>query len=173
MSCCPVNLFEFAWEKFHEHFSTSAIFSAEWEWINKTERCFVLITHLFSILATTLQINLMNNKYKAQTLTKNPIRNWLCLALASHAWNMSCSFSQSPRSIESRCMVMSSNFTIHYLWTCNILFSWILAKTINIPWSLCLLYQHCMVVHHKWMTIWCWATANQPMIRALSGNSDL
>ena len=68
---------------------------------------------------------------------------------------------------------MSSKFTMHYLWKCNIRFSWILAKTVNITWSLYLLYRHCMVVHHKWMKIWYWATANQQMIRALSGDLDI
>ena len=45
----------------------------------------------------------MNNKYNAQTLTRNP--TWRCQVLAFRALNMSCSFDQSARSIESRCVV--------------------------------------------------------------------
>ena len=48
----------------------------------------------------------MNNKFKAQTLTGNPKWNYRCQLLASRALNMSCSFSQSVRSIESRCVVI-------------------------------------------------------------------
>ena len=48
---------------------------------------------------------LMNNKFKAQTLTGNPTGNYRCQLFASHALNMSCYFSQSARSIESRCVV--------------------------------------------------------------------
>ena len=48
---------------------------------------------------------LMNNKFKAQTLTGDPTGNYRCQLLASRALNMSCYFSQSARSIESRCVV--------------------------------------------------------------------
>ena len=48
---------------------------------------------------------LMNNKFKAQTLTGNPTGNYRCQLFASRALNMSCYFSQSARSIESRCVV--------------------------------------------------------------------
>ena len=49
---------------------------------------------------------LINNKFKAQTLTWNPTGNYRYHLLASRASNMSCRFSQSARSIESRCVVM-------------------------------------------------------------------
>ena len=49
---------------------------------------------------------LINNKFKAQTLTGNPTGNYRCQLFASRALNMSCYFSQSARSIESRCVVM-------------------------------------------------------------------
>ena len=52
---------------------------------------------------------LMNNKFKAQTLTGNPTGNYRCQLFASRALNMSCYFSQSARSIESRCVVKVMN----------------------------------------------------------------
>ena len=52
---------------------------------------------------------LMNTKFKAQSLTGNPTGNYRCQIVASRALNMSCSFSQSARSIESRCVVMWTN----------------------------------------------------------------
>ena len=48
----------------------------------------------------------MNNKFKAHTRTKNPTGNLRYYVLALGALNMSCSFGQSARSIESRGMVM-------------------------------------------------------------------
>ena len=48
---------------------------------------------------------LMNNKFKAQTLIGNPTGNYLCQLFVSRALNMSCYFSQSAHSIESRCVV--------------------------------------------------------------------
>ena len=71
---------------------------------NKT--CFALIAHLLSIRAITSWKMLMNNKFKAQTLT-NPTGNFRFQILASRALNMSCYFSQSVRSIESSCVVKS------------------------------------------------------------------
>ena len=50
---------------------------------------------------------LMNIEFKAQTLTGNPTGNLngnLRHILASRALNMLCSFGQSERSIESRCV---------------------------------------------------------------------
>ena len=52
---------------------------------------------------------LMNNKFKAQTLTGNPTGNYRCQLFASRALNMSCYFSQSARSIESRCVVIKAS----------------------------------------------------------------
>ena len=52
---------------------------------------------------------LKNNKFKAQTLTGNPTGNNRCQLLASRALNMSCSFSKSARSIESRCVALHHN----------------------------------------------------------------
>ena len=51
---------------------------------------------------------LINNKFEAQTLTGNSTGNSRCHAFASRALNMSCSFGQSARSIESRCVVKAS-----------------------------------------------------------------
>ena len=78
---------------------------------NKT--CFALITHLLTIRATTSWKMLISNKFKAQTLTKNPTGNYRCQLLASHALNMSCNFSQSACSIVCMCMVKIK----HGLWT--------------------------------------------------------
>ena len=61
--------------------------------------------HLLSIWATTQWKMLINNKFNAQTLTGSPTGNYHCPLLVSHALNMSCSFSQSVHSIESRCVV--------------------------------------------------------------------
>ena len=58
----------------------------------------------------------MNNKFKAQTLTGNPIGNSQCHVLASRALNLSCSFGQSARSIENRCMVMQIIKLVYYTW---------------------------------------------------------
>ena len=57
---------------------------------------------------------LMNIKFKAQTLTGNPSGNYRCQLLAARALNMSCSFNQSARSIESWRMVM--RFITHNKW---------------------------------------------------------
>ena len=57
---------------------------------------------------------LMNNKFNAQTLTGNPTGNLLCHVLASHALNMSCSFGQSARSIESRWVVNHHVYHLQY-----------------------------------------------------------
>ena len=53
---------------------------------------------------------LMNNKFKEQTLNGNPTGNYRCQLFASRALNMSCYFSQSARSIESRRVVNKSNY---------------------------------------------------------------
>ena len=73
--------------------------------IQSNKTCFALITHLLSTRATTSWKMLMNNEFKADTSTGNPTRNSRCNTLASHALNMSCSFGQSARLIESRCVV--------------------------------------------------------------------
>ena len=98
----------FAREKLHERFSASAVFQRKIERINtaSSKTCFALITHLLSIRETTSWKMLMNNKFKAQTLTGNPTGNYRCQLFASRALNMSCYFSQSARSIESRCVVI-------------------------------------------------------------------
>ena len=44
---------------------------------------------------------LINNKFEAQTVTRNPTGNSRCHALASRALNMSCGFGQSARSIHA------------------------------------------------------------------------
>ena len=61
--------------------------------------------NLLFIRAMTLWIMLMNKKFKAWTLYRNPIGNWHRVVFISHALNMSCSFGTSGCSIESRCMV--------------------------------------------------------------------
>ena len=100
--------------KLHERFSASAVFPAK-NWTNQqTKTCFALITHLLSVRATSWKM-LLNNKFKAQTLTGNPTGNYLCQLLASRALNMSCSFSQSAHSIESRCVVMYWS-SLAFLW---------------------------------------------------------
>ena len=68
---------------------------------------FALITHLLSIRSTTSWKMLINNKFKAQTLTGNPTGNYRSQLLASRALKMSSSFSKSARSIESRFVVKS------------------------------------------------------------------
>ena len=79
------------------------------ERINRPTRYtyFALITHLLSIRATPSWKMLMNNKFRPQTLTGNPTGNYRCQILASRALNMSCSFSQSARSIQSRCVIIT------------------------------------------------------------------
>ena len=65
---------------------------------------------MVSIRATTSWEMLMNNKFKAQTLTGNPTGNYRCQLLASRAL-MPFNFSQSVRSIEAgawlRCTYIS------------------------------------------------------------------
>ena len=109
MSCCTVNSFDFAREKLHECFSASAVCPVQ----NRTNKqnkktCFALFKHLLSIRTTTSWKFLMNNKFKAQTLTGNPTGNLCCHVLASRDFNMSCSFDQSACSIESRCVINPS-----------------------------------------------------------------
>ena len=50
---------------------------------------------------------LMNNKFKAHTVTGNPSGNYHCQLSALRTLNISRSFSQSACSIESRCVVRS------------------------------------------------------------------
>ena len=93
MSCWSVNCSNFRSEIFPVKNRT------KWQTINTY---FALTTHLLSIQATTSWKMLMNNTIKAQTLIGNHTRNYRCQLLASLALNMSCSFSQSMRWIESR-----------------------------------------------------------------------
>ena len=62
---------------------------------------------------------LINNKFKAQTLTGNPTGNYRCEHLASRSSNMSCSFSQSTCSIESRCVVILMKFRSNFKFDYN------------------------------------------------------
>ena len=101
MSCWSVNSFDFLREKLHERFSASAVLQQNIERIN----VLLWIMHLPSIWATTSSKMLIENKFKAQTLTGN----YRYQLIASRALNMSCSFSQSVRSIESRCVVNTHN----------------------------------------------------------------
>ena len=57
---------------------------------------------------------LMNIEFKADTSTGNPTGNSRCHTMASRALNMSCSFGQSARSIESRCVVMNIDRTLWF-----------------------------------------------------------
>ena len=61
--------------------------------------------NLLSIRAMTLWIMLMNKKFKAWTLYRNPVRNWHRIVFISPALNMSYSFGHSGCSIETRRMV--------------------------------------------------------------------
>ena len=77
---------------------------------------FALITHLLSIRAKTSWKMLIDNNFRAQTLTRNPTGNYRCQILASCVLSMSCSFSQSALSIESSCVVYRQICD----WTCHI-----------------------------------------------------
>ena len=66
---------------------------------------YILITYLLSVRATTSWNMLINIEFKADTSTGNLTRNSCCHTLASHDLNM-CSFGQSTRLIESRCVVI-------------------------------------------------------------------
>ena len=54
-----------------------------------------------------------NNKFKAQTSSGNPAENSCCHVLASYALNISLSFDQSVRSIESRSVVKKVTHMSH------------------------------------------------------------
>ena len=60
--------------------------------------------------------NVLNNVFKADTATRNPTWSSRCHTLAPRALNMMCSFGQSARSIESRCVVI--HLTKHLRWFC-------------------------------------------------------
>ena len=105
--------------------------------------------HLLSIRTTTSWKMLMNNKFKAQTLTGNPAGNLRRHVLVSHALNMSCSFGQSACSIESRCMVIGLIWPEWY--GCSITCQWLNGKKDVTPlltyWSsISFARSHCWVV---------------------------
>ena len=93
---------------------TSAVFPAQNRKNQQTNKtCFALIRHLLSIPATTSWKMLMNFEFKADTSTGKPTGISRCHTLASRALNMSCSFGQSARSIESRCAAIPTISTIY------------------------------------------------------------
>ena len=59
---------------------------------------------------------LMNNEFKADTSTGNPTGNSRWDKLASRALNMSCSFGQSARSIESSAWLYPHYLHIYMYW---------------------------------------------------------
>ena len=77
------------------------------EWINRPTSHVLLQSHIDCTFYTSNNIEkkMINNKFKAQTVTRNPTGNSRCHALASCAFDMSCRFGQSVRSMESRCVV--------------------------------------------------------------------
>ena len=72
---------------------------------------------VLSIRATISREMLIDNKFEAQTVTGNSAGISRCHDLASRALNVSGTFGQSARSIESRCVVItirrSHNYTIY------------------------------------------------------------
>ena len=80
---------------------------------------------------------LITNNFKAQTLTGNPTVNYRSQLLASRALNMSCSFSQSVRSIESRCVVIYTKQPPAKLFTSITLINPSVFGSRNIPDELC------------------------------------
>ena len=69
---------------------------------NKTCFCFNHASSFY--MSNNIVKMLTNTNFKAQTLTGNHTGNYRCQLLASRAFNMSRSFSQSVRSIESWCV---------------------------------------------------------------------
>ena len=92
MSCWSVNSFDFSSENSNESTDQQDMF------------CFNHASTFYT--SNNIVKMLINNKFKAQTLTGNPTGNYRYQLLSSRTLNMSCSFSQSARSIESRCVVM-------------------------------------------------------------------
>ena len=169
MSCWSVNSFDFAREKLHERFSAIAVFPAQSRTNYQTNQtCFALITHLLSVWGTTSWKMLMDNKFKAQTSTGTPAWNSHCHVLFSHALNMSCSFGQSVRSIESRCMVMVLYFfVVPYLTVlCHYQTVIILQNAIlsNLQYKTHLIkYQYCSSLRCSW-SFACWLCSNNIFI---------
>ena len=88
--------------KLHRRFSASAVFSSEKSNELTDQQDVFCFNHLSAFYTSNNVVKLlMNNKFKAQTLTGNPTGNYSCQLLASRALNMSCTFSQSVRSIET------------------------------------------------------------------------
>ena len=78
---------------------------------------FCLIPHLLSTQTTKSWKNVMNNKFKAQSLNRKSFRKFTWRAL-----NMSGYVDQSARSIEGRCVVNSSpNISIIHIQTLRML----------------------------------------------------
>ena len=105
MSCWFVSSFDLRWK--NRRSASARVFSStKSNELADQQTCFALIAHLLSIRTTTSWQVLRNNTLKAQILTKNPTGNVRCHVLASRAINMSCSFDQSVRSIESGFVVI-------------------------------------------------------------------
>ena len=103
MSCLSVNLFDFTREK---------ISSAKSNELTDQQDmfCFNHVSAFYT--SNNIMKMLMNIEFKADNTTGNPTGNSCCHTLASRALNMSCSFGQLARSIESRCVVMEFNMIL-------------------------------------------------------------
>ena len=99
MSCWSVNSFNFSREKSNELTDQHDMF------------CFNHASAFYT--RKTSWKMLINNKFKAQTLTGNPTGYYRCQLIAPRALNISCSFNQSARSIESRCVVIHITCIVH------------------------------------------------------------
>ena len=112
MSCWCVNSFDFSREKCTSASARVQFSQRKIERINTPTRhvCFDHASAFYTSNNTVkMLMNNKFNKFKAQTLTGNPTGNYSSQLLASRALNMSCSFSQSVHSIESRCVANSFN----------------------------------------------------------------
>ena len=85
---------------------------------------------------------LINNKFKAQNQTGNPVGNNRCQLLASRALNTSCSFSQSACSIESRCVV---KFMGIYLTIWLLVYHYNPPRAVTLP--LCVIYRNSVITY--------------------------
>ena len=77
--------------------------------------CFNHASALYT--SNNIEKNVNQLQIRGKNVTGNPPANWRCHAFAARALNMSCSFGQSARSIESRRV-------INQLWT-NCFVRWI------------------------------------------------
>ena len=106
MSCWSVISFDFFAGQIARALQWECSFSSEKSnELTDQQDVFALTAHLLSIRPTISRKMLIDNKIEARIATGNPTGNECCYAFASHALNVSCSFGQSARWIESRCVV--------------------------------------------------------------------